>query len=291
MKSMTGFGRATAPLDNDTLTITVNSVNRKTLDLTLALPRAWEELEPAFGEAIRKYAARGKVHVGVELTASTGAAAAATWDEAAAETTLRQLRVFAERAGVPFTPTAELVWQIVSAQRRGSDLPEAASVQETVLATLDEALRAFVAMREKEGAALLADFLARLEKLRGHVAAVGERAPQVAPAYRENLLRRLREAGLELDVSDERVLREVALFADRCDIAEELTRLGSHLQQFEALLKSRGEIGRKAEFILQEIGREVHTIGSKANDLEIARAVIEQKNELERIREQIANVE
>ncbi|MDR1280045.1 MAG: DUF1732 domain-containing protein, partial [Opitutaceae bacterium] len=267
------------------------------------LPRAWEELEPAFGEAIRKYAVRGKVHVGVELTASTAAAAAtatgaaaaaaaaATWDEAAAETTLRQLRAFAERTGVPFAPTAELLWQIVSARRRDSGLPEAASVQETVLATLDEALRAFVAMREKEGAALLADSLARLEKLRGHLAAIRERAPRVAPAYRENLLRRLREAGLDLDVSDERVLREVALFADRCDIAEELTRLGSHLQQFEAHLKSRGEIGRKAEFILQEIGREVHTIGSKANDLEIARAIIEQKNELERIREQIANVE
>jgi len=100
-----------------------------------------------------------------------------------------------------------------------------------------------------------------------------------------------REAGLELDLGDERVLKEVALFADRCDITEELTRLRSHLDQFVALLKSGGEIGRKSEFILQEIGREVHTIGSKANDLEISKNVIELKNELERIREQIANVE
>ena len=105
------------------------------------------------------------------------------------------------------------------------------------------------------------------------------------------VVQRLREAGLELDVNDERVLKEVALFADRCDITEELTRLRSHFEQFAALLKSNGEIGRKSEFILQEIGREIHTIGSKANDLTISRAVIELKNELERIREQIANVE
>ena len=104
-------------------------------------------------------------------------------------------------------------------------------------------------------------------------------------------LDRLREAGLELDLDDERVLREIALFADRCDISEELTRLRSHLDQFAHLLRSEGEIGRKAEFILQEVGREVNTIGSKANDLAISRAVIELKNELERIREQMANVE
>jgi uncharacterized protein (TIGR00255 family) len=105
------------------------------------------------------------------------------------------------------------------------------------------------------------------------------------------LLQRLRQAGLELDVEDERVLREIALFADRCDVTEELTRLRSHFDQFTALLKSDAEIGRKAEFILQEIGREVNTIGSKANDLTISKAVIELKNELERVREQIANVE
>ena len=104
-------------------------------------------------------------------------------------------------------------------------------------------------------------------------------------------MQRLRQSGLELDVNDERVLREIALFADRADVTEELTRLRSHLDQFTTLLKSDAEIGRKSEFILQEVGREVNTIGSKANDLTISKAVIELKNELERIREQIANVE
>jgi uncharacterized protein (TIGR00255 family) len=146
-------------------------------------------------------------------------------------------------------------------------------------------------MRAQEGAALMEDFQTRLAILRVQVAIVAERAPAVAPTYRELLLKRLREAGLELRIDDERVLKEVALFADRADVTEELTRLKSHLEQFTTLLKSEGEIGRKAEFILQEIGREVNTTGAKANDLTISKAVIELKNELERIREQIANVE
>ena len=154
-----------------------------------------------------------------------------------------------------------------------------------------EALRAFVAMRAQEGEALLIDLITRLAILRSHVDAIAVRAPLVAPSYRELLLQRLRQAGLELDVNDERVLREIALFADRSDVTEELTRLRSHFDQFTALLKSDAEIGRKSEFILQEVGREVNTIGSKANDLTISKAVIEIKNELERVREQIANVE
>ena len=146
-------------------------------------------------------------------------------------------------------------------------------------------------MRAREGEALLIDFLVRLEKLHVAVEAIVQRSPQVSGVYREQLLARLRQAGLELDVSDERVLKEVALFADRCDVTEEITRLRSHLAQLRELLRSDGEIGRKAEFILQEIGREIHTIGSKANDLQISQRVIEFKNELERVREQIANVE
>ena len=146
-------------------------------------------------------------------------------------------------------------------------------------------------MRAQEGEALLIDFITRLALLRTHMDVIVARAPLVAPTYRELLMGRLRQSGLELDVNDERVLREIALFADRTDVTEEMTRLRSHFDQFTTLLRSDAEIGRKSEFILQEVGREVNTIGSKANDLTISKAVIELKNELERIREQIANVE
>jgi uncharacterized protein (TIGR00255 family) len=288
MKSMTGYGRATATLAGATLTVQVSSVNRKTLDLTVSLPREWEALEPLVGELVRKFAARGKIHADIELT---GDDKATEWNEDAATAALDRLAAFAAREGVAFAPTPELLWQIASAQRRGGGLPTASEASPTVEATLDEALRAFAGMRAREGEALLVDFLTRIETLRRQIEIVAGRSALVPSLQREQMLKRLREAGLELDAADERVLKEIALFADRCDVTEELTRLRSHLEQFTALLKSNSEIGRKADFLLQEIGREVNTIGSKGNDLAIARAVIELKNELERIREQMANVE
>ncbi|HSI08180.1 MAG: YicC/YloC family endoribonuclease [Rariglobus sp.] len=290
MKSMTGYGRATAPLGTHTLTVQVNSVNRKTLDLTVKLPREWDSLETLVGELVRQNAVRGKVHVEVELTGTTGAVEI-DWDEAAASVLFKRLAQFSSSRGVDFKPTPELLLTLLNSQRKGSSLPDVEDSESIVADTLAQALKEFSSMRAKEGASLLTDFLKRLDLLARLVDAVAARAPQVPVASREALLKRLREAGLELDVNDERVLKEVALFADRCDITEELTRLRSHFDQFTALLKSNGEIGRKSEFILQEIGREIHTIGSKANDLEISKNVIELKNELERIREQIANVE
>lgn len=286
---MTGFGRATADLGTQTLAVQVSAVNRKALDLTVKLPAAWAALEPMVGELVRAVATRGKVHVEVSLAGADGGGV--TWDDGAVADTLDRLAELAERQGVPYQPDAALLWAVVKEQRGAVEPPDLAQIEDVARATVAEALRAFVAMRAREGEALLVDFMGRVEAIKRLLAAVADRAPTVAPTYRELLLKRLREAGLELEVEDERVLREIALFADRCDITEEITRLRSHFHQFETLLRSEGEIGRKAEFILQEIGREIHTIGSKANDLTIAKHVIELKNELERVREQIANVE
>lgn len=287
---MTGYGRAASVAEGCPITVQVSSVNRKTLDLTIGIPEAWESLEPAIGRVVRKFASRGKVHVAIEATADTSAPGT-TWDEAAATEALEKLQDFAARQGVEFRPSPELLWQVANSQRRANDLPAPEIAEKELLATLTAALRSFAAMRAREGEALLVDFIKRSERLHRHVEAIAARAPQVPANYREQLMKRLREAGLGLDMNDERVLREIALFADRADVSEEITRLRSHFEQFNALLKSDGEIGRKADFILQEISREVNTIGSKANDLAIARAVIELKNELERVREQMMNVE
>jgi len=284
---MTGFGRGAATFGTHAITVQVNSVNRRGLDLTMALPDAWDAMESAVAEAVRKVVVRGKVHVVVEVTGGIEA----EWDEEAVVETLDRLRSLAQARGVPFEPTAELLWEIASSLDGGGKLGAVEQAWPAVEQALLAALRGLGAMRAKEGEALLVDFLGRIEKLHAHVEAIAQRAPQVAPAYRDQLMQRLRAAGLELDLSDERVLKEVALFADRCDVTEEITRLRSHLGQLRDLLRSEGEVGRKAEFILQEVGREVHTIGSKANDLPISQRVIECKNELERVREQMANVE
>ena len=291
MNSMTGYGRAATALGEFTLTVQVSSVNRKTLDLTVALPREWEGgPESEVTAEVRRSVVRGKVHVDVELTGRAIGTGAGWSDEGVAQT-LDRLKALAEKHGIPFQMTTDLLWRIASDERQPLQRPTAGAGRPVLLAALGEALAGFVAMRAKEGAALQADLLNRMATLRGQVEAVAARAPQVPGQYRELLFKRLREAGLELDLADERVRKEIALFADRCDISEELTRLRSHLDQLEQLLSSDGEIGRKAEFILQEIGRESNTIGSKANDLPIARTVIDFKNELERVREQVANIE
>ncbi|MEO6875692.1 MAG: YicC/YloC family endoribonuclease [Opitutaceae bacterium] len=290
MKSMTGYGRGVSTLGTSTLTVQVSSVNRKTLDLAIRLPEEWESLEAAVGEQVRKVASRGRVNVVIELTGENGASEL-VWDEIEIGEVLDKLSDLADSRGVSFQPSAELLWSIANSRRKPAEMAVADEAAPVVKAALADALRGFGAMRAMEGEALLIDFITRLALLRTQVEVITARAPQVASAYREQLLLRLRQAGLELDVNDERVLKEIALFADRCDVTEELTRLKSHFEQFNTLLKSDAEIGRKAEFILQEIGREVNTIGSKANDLTISRAVIELKNELERVREQMANVE
>jgi uncharacterized protein (TIGR00255 family) len=287
---MTGYGRASAALAGGTLTVQVSSVNRRTFDLSVKIPGDWESLEAEVGLRVRGVAARGKIHVEVEFTPAKGRDEI-SWNDAAVAAALDRLATLADTRRIAFEPTPELLWQIANSQRVAAEMPSADRVRPELLGVLDRALREFAAMRAKEGEALYIDFIERIGTCRRHMEAVLERAPGVAPAYRAQLLKRLREAGLELDVDDERVLREIALFADRCDVTEEITRFRSHIDQLSALLKSDDEMGRKADFILQEMGREANTIGSKANDLAISKNVIELKNELERVREQMANVE
>ena len=287
---MTGYGRSTLALAGGTLAVQVSSVNRRSLDLSVKLPEDWESLEAEVGVRVRRVAARGKVHVDIEFTAGKGRDEV-SWNDAAVGAALDKLAEFADARHIPFEASAELLWQVAMSQRTSAAMPTAEHVRREVFLAIEEALRGFAAMRAKEGEALFVDFIERVGLCRRHLEAIAARAPAVAPAYRAVLLKRLREAELELDVSDERVLREIALFADRCDVSEEITRFRSHLDQLASLLKSDDEIGRKADFILQELGREANTMGSKANDLASAKAVIELKNELERIREQMANVE
>lgn len=287
---MTGYGRATATFERFDITVQVSSVNKRNLDIAIALPDRWHEMEPRFLDRIRQDVLRGKVQVSVEIE-SSGAQPERIWDEQVLSVALERLAEFAAKRSIPFQADARLLWEMASSQRSGSSLPPADSVAGLLSAALDEALSDFVEMRRCEGQALQNDLRQRLEAVRALVIRIQEEAPRVIEHHREALAQRLRQAGLDFDLEDERVLKEIALFADRSDISEELTRLASHLDQLSSLFEAEGEIGRKADFIVQEIGREFHTVGSKANALGIARSVIECKNEMERIREQVQNVE
>lgn len=290
MNSMTGYGSARAALSRLEITVQVSSVNRKSLDLGISIPEEWRTLEAEIAERIRKSASRGRVSVTVktELPGDTGGLSI---DSEYVAKSLEALGRVAAEQGVAFTATPEMIWNIAVTQRGRPSLPDVETAGPAVLNAFDVAFAAFLEMRAKEGEALEQDLTTRIEAMATLVGEIGALAPKVVPAYRDLLLARLRQAGLELELSDERVLKEVALFADRCDISEEITRLQSHLAQLRELAGENAGVGRKAEFLMQEVGRELNTIGSKANDLAIARLVIEGKNEAERIREQIANVE
>jgi uncharacterized protein (TIGR00255 family) len=264
-------------------------VNRKSLEVAFSAPREWQGFEPEITAAVREKAARGRVQVAIEVRGP--AATGLTWDDAAVSSVLDRLAAFAAKRGVAFAVTPDLLLGVAQASRTERVTLESEKALALIRAALEPALREFATSREREGAALGRDFAQRAASLQAMVERIASRTAGATQNYRENLLTRLRQAGLELDLEDERVLREIALFADRIDISEELTRLRSHLEHFGQLLTATEAVGRKLEFLLQEIGREIHTIGSKANDLEAARLVIECKNELERIREQAQNVE
>jgi len=289
MRSMTGFGRGTATANDWEITVHLTSVNRKSLEVALSLPREWQVFEAELGAMVRRQAARGRIQVAVEVSGAR--VAGMNWDEQTVDLLLDRLAALAERRGVSFSATPELLLQVAQLSRRDSLALEPDRALDLIREALEKALVDFVATRDREGGVLAADIIERTRILSGHADAIAAQSSVTVRNYRELLLQRLRQAGLELDLDDERVLKEIALFADRVDISEEITRVRSHLEHLTELCADPEPVGRKAEFVLQEISREVHTIGSKANDLEIARRVIACKNEIERVREQIQNVE
>lgn len=287
--SMTGFGRAEINLPGARLSVEIATVNQKNLQVSVFGPEAWPALESAASGWIRTRLQRGKVTARV-----TQAAASATqrqWDHEAVAANLEELSKLATRCGVTFSADGELLLRLAENSRRPSVvLPDFAEAESVVRAAFEESLGNLVAMRQAEGAALAKDLNARLAKM--SVMVVGmEEAEKAAPTrHRDAMLKRLKDAGLDLDVSDERVLKELTLFADRADITEEVVRLKSHIAQFSAELLQPNS-GRKLDFLIQELLREVNTIGSKASEIATTKLVLEAKTEIERVREQVQNLE
>ena len=286
---MTGFGRAEINLPGARLSVEIASVNQKNLQVSVFGPEAWPALESAASGWIRTRLQRGKVTARV-----TQAAASATtrqWDHEAVAANLEELSKLATRCGVTLSADGELLLRLAESSRRPSVvLPDFVEVEALVRTAFEEALGKLVTMRQAEGAALSKDLNARLAKMTIMVEGM-EVAEKAAPLrHRDAMLKRLKDAGMDLDVSDERVLKELTLFADRADITEEVVRLKSHVAQFSAEL-GQPNCGRKLDFLIQELLREVNTIGSKASEIATTKLVLEAKTEIERIREQVQNLE
>jgi len=293
MKSMTGYGRGECAQDGFKITVEVSSVNRKQAEVSVTLPRELELLEAQIRDAINNLVARGRVNARVTLhTAENKLSARKHINEQLAKAYAAELARLAKQLKLAGEVTLDQVLRAPGVFQTDEELAGTEDLWPAVQKALNQSLAALVKMREREGAHLAKDLTARIGVMRTAVEKVQQQAPTTAANYRQNLLERIKSAGLEaIAPDDERLLKEIVLFADRSDISEELTRLQSHFQQYEDCRKSKEPVGRTLDFLAQEMNREINTIGSKANDAVISREIVTLKAELEKFREQAQNVE
>ncbi len=291
MKSMTGFGRGDARRAGVIWSVECSSVNRKQLEVVVNLPRELAELEQAVRAEVSAAVSRGRVNVAVRQTVAAATVAAVSVDQTLAAQYFHAMHALALKLDLsPTIALADITRLPGVLSLAQSEIPTEEAwpaIQEALAAALNQ----WQAMRTAEGASLRADIEARLRTIDALLEAIGEKAASVPEHHRRALRQRLEEAGLPLPLDDERLVKEIALFADRTDISEELTRAASHVQQFRAYLDADTPAGRSLDFLLQEFFREFNTMGSKANHTGIAHHVVTAKTELEKIREQVQNAE
>ncbi|MFO0596758.1 MAG: YicC/YloC family endoribonuclease [Myxococcaceae bacterium] len=291
LRSMTGFGSGSATVGAESLTVEVKSVNHKFCEVKARLPRELGALEATLQKFVKDRVARGAVDVSVRRATKTSAGVVPTVDLGLAREYRRAWGELAKALDLPDTPSVRDIAQQLNVIRLEEPQMVVEDAQKAAEAALAAALEGFRAMREKEGVALRTDLETRLKLVEQWVGEVKALAPQAIDAYRTRLAERIAELSKGLSVDPQRLAQEVAFFAERTDVAEEMTRLDSHLVQFKTLLNSAEPAGRKMDFLVQEMHREVNTTGSKSQHPEISNRVMQLKAELERIREQVQNVE
>lgn len=289
-KSMTGYGKGEIHLDNGRITVEMRSVNHRYGEISIKLPRNLIRFENDVRKAVSERVKRGKIDVFIQMD-TDAQSRPPTVNITLAKAYYREFSRLRDELGIrEEVPLALVVAQKdVLAVFEDDDRED--DMLEGLLAAVAGAVDSMDAMRIREGRELADDLAGRRANLARLIDRVAARAPSVPHEYLDKLKTRLAQFKTDNFPDDTRIVQEIALMADRCDITEELVRFGSHLVQFDAALESVEPVGRKLDFILQEMGREVNTIGSKANDAEIAACVVELKAELEKIREQVQNIE
>ena len=288
---MTGYGRARQTLNGRDIPVEVRSVNNRYLDCTVKVPRTYIFAEDAVKARVQKAVSRGKVDVFITIDAAAADETVVAVNEPLArgyyEALTRLKDMFSLEDGLNAVTLAKFP-DVLTVTKAEEDLE---SVAADICAVLDEALAAYNAMRTVEGGKLREDIAGRADTIEAVVGKVEERSPQTVAAYREKLLARMQEVLQSTAIDESRILTEAAIFADKIAVDEETVRLRSHLSQLRTMLESDQPIGRKLDFLIQEVNRECNTIGSKCNDLTIAQDVVNMKAEVEKIREQVQNIE
>ena len=291
VKSMTGYGRSQQTVSGLDIQVEIKSVNHRYYECSTRTPRAYGFLDEKLKSYLQTRIARGKVDVAVFVEATETPDLEVTVNRVAADATLKALRELRDTYDLrDDISVMSLARQPDVLQVRTAALDEE-TVWDAVRTVTDEALAQFVAMRETEGAKLRDDVLSRVDTILRAVAVVEEKNPQTVQAHMEKVTARMRDLLGSATVDENRLLTEAALFADKIAVAEETVRLRSHIDQLRSMLASDESVGRKLDFLVQEMNREANTIGSKAQDAELARTVVDIKAEIEKIREQIQNIE
>ncbi|WP_068616761.1 YicC/YloC family endoribonuclease [Paenibacillus tuaregi] len=292
--SMTGFGQSARHFGGYYVQFEIKSVNHRYAEIVLRMPREWTCYEDDLKRIVQRHVKRGRIDVNISKEKAEDSAKSFVVNTSAARAYLDAARQLGESLGIDDSLTAHQLLSMPDVLISEDTLPGSAHPdeewEEVLKSGLEEALAGLVKMREKEGRHLSKDLEERLSKLEELHAELTRLAPTVVGDYRNRLRQRLSEL-LDGTMDEQRFGMEVAIFADRSNVDEELTRLGSHFEQCRELLRAHEPVGRKLDFLIQEMNREVNTIGSKANHLALVNRVVEMKAELEKIREQAANME
>ena len=291
IKSMTGYGSAKGSCEGFDITIELKSVNNRYLDTSVRLPRSFLFAEEAIKACVQKHISRGKVDVFVSVANTGDDSVVVSVNEPLAKGFAAAIKKIAELCELPDDLSALSIARmsdVLSVEKKEADKELLA---EGITAICENALNEFDAMRLREGAKLSADVEDRLVTIENYVSSVEERSPETVAEYREKLWKKMSEILSSTTVDEQRILTEAAIFADKVAVDEETVRLRSHIAQMRGMLSSGSPIGRKMDFLIQEFNRESNTIGSKCNNSDIAKIVIELKSEIEKIREQIQNIE
>ena len=289
--SMTGYGSAKGSVEGQEITVELKSVNNRYLDCSVRLPRNFLFAEDTVKQAVSAGVSRGKVDVFVSAQASQDSGTVVSVNEELARGYRDAVARIAETLGLESGLNAFSLARfpdVLTVERRELDKDKVAAALSEITA---KAVEEFNAMREREGERLRRDMLGKLETIEGLVSVVEERSPQTVKEYRERLEARLRDILADRSLDEQRVITEAAIFADRTAVDEETVRLRSHIAQFRTMLEEGSPIGRKMDFLVQEFNRESNTIGSKCSDASLAKVVVDLKSEIEKIREQLQNVE
>lgn len=291
IKSMTGYGAAKGSGQGLDIVVELKSVNNRYMDCSVRIPRSFLFAEEGIKSAVSRRLARGKVDVFVTVDSTGAEALEVKVNEALADGYCAAIRALAERCGLPDELTAVQLSRcpdVLTVKKADAD---ADAIAAAMLEITENALTAFDAMRCAEGQKLAEDIAVRLDVIEGLVARLEERSPETVKEYREKLLAKMNEVLSGAGVDEQRILTEAAIYADKVAVDEETVRLRSHIAQMRGFLQTGSPIGRKMDFLVQEFNREANTIGSKCSDTEMSRVVIEIKSEIEKIREQVQNIE